>query len=270
MDEIKVEDVTLENVNKSSFVCLNEANQPEGDVRKGCLQKQRWLEKELKKGKLASKMALKGNNAVGIINFKHDTDQKVIEIYCIWVPKKDFWREHIATKLLESVIEYAKTPIKSFNIEPALAITVLPFDGAMPGQQKAYDFYKRRGFLETPENSHYLYLPIKEGFIYQPPTALTKVYIPQEEDKGKLVIIDEPSFCPLNYFIGRKIETLVKMIEPKIEVLWIDKFEQPDEAKKRGDVSGGIIYGHHIQTFVFDEEEFNKEVKEVLWRLKAQ
>jgi len=57
------------------------------------------------------------------------------------------------------------------------------------------------GFKQVGVDPDFLYYPLEEGFIYQPIKEKEVEYIPQEEDKGKVLLIHRPSHCPLSFFL---------------------------------------------------------------------
>lgn len=78
-----------------------------------------------------------------------------------------------------------------------------PFLGEQPGQYPASSFFRDMGFKQV-EDPGLLYYPLKHGFVYRPVGRVGPNYVPQEDDKGRVVIIYSPSFCPWSYFFLRK------------------------------------------------------------------
>lgn len=75
-----------------------------------------------------------------------------------------------------------RSPKSWFGGRPPLALVTEPFPGEMPGQ---------------------LYYPSKHNFVYRPVKRSRPNCMPQEDDKGKVVIIYGPSFCPWSYLFLR-------------------------------------------------------------------
>ena len=109
-----------------------------------------------------------------------------------------------------------------------------------------------------------MFYPLEEGFIYQPVKEEEVEYIPQEEDKGKVLLIHGPSHCPFSYFFLKKAEQIIKEIAPGISIRWIDKSKEPEEVRKRGNIEGCFVNAKAIKSYVSDKEDFKKEVTEAL------
>lgn len=131
----------------------------------------------------------------------------------------------------------------------------------MPGQYPARDFFKDMGFKQVEEDPSMLYYPLKQSFVYRPIKRRESVYMPQEDDKGKVVIMYSPSFCPWFYFFLKKSEQEIGKAVQGLHVRWINSSEEPAEAEKRGISEGLIVNGRLIRTFILDDREaFLKEV----------
>ena len=90
--------------------------------------------------------------------------------------------------------------------------------------------------------------------------------LPQDEDKGKVLIFRGPNWCPFTYpYFLKRMERYIREINPKVSIRWIDSAEEPAELKKRNiDVGDCIVNARLIQSFVLDEEGFKSEVKAAL------
>jgi hypothetical protein len=110
-----------------------------------------------------------------------------------------------------------------------------------------------------------LYYPLQEGFTYPPVEEEQAQYVPQQEDKGKVVIVYGPSFCPFSYVFLKRAEGMIREIAPKIPIRWIDRSAEPEEVGKRGSVEGCVVNARQVKSFVLDQEGFRKEVTEALY-----
>jgi hypothetical protein len=109
-----------------------------------------------------------------------------------------------------------------------------------------------------------IYYPIKEGFIYRPVSIKRADYIPQKEDRGKVLIIYGPSPCPFSYVFLKRAEQAIANVAPSVPIRWVDRTKEPEEALKRGNVDGCIVNARFINSFVLNREDFENEVKEAL------
>jgi hypothetical protein len=187
----------------------------------------------------------------------------VVYIYCIFVPEDNHLQKGIATKLFSSLKADMKKPKIWFDNKPALALVTRTFAGEKPGQFSARLFFKKMGFKQVGEDPDFLYYPLEEGFIYQL-SEKENEYIPQEEDKGKALLICGPSYCPFTYAFQKKAEKTIKEIAPGIPIRWIDSSQEPDEVRKRGNIEGCVVNTKPIKSFVLDRVDFKKEVIEAL------
>jgi len=165
---------------------------------------------------------------------------------------------------LSSLVAEIRAPKCWFGNETALALVTKTFPGEQQGQYPARLFFKNMGFKQVGENPDFLYFPLREGFIYQTAEEEQSEYIPQEEDKGKVLMVYGPSSCPFSYVFLKKAEQAIEEIAPSIPIKWMNSVEVPDEVKKRGNVEGCIVNGRYIRSFVLEREAFQKEVMEAL------
>ncbi len=114
------------------------------------------------------------------------------------------------------------------------------------------------------EDPDFLYYPLEEGFIYQPVKEKGAEYIPQEEDKDKVLLVHGPSYCSFSYFFLKMTEQTIKEIAPGIPIRWIDSWKEPEEIRKRGNIEGCIVNAKAIKSLVLDRVGFKKEATEAL------
>ena len=244
-------------------------------------EKRKWAKKMLQMWGSFAKLAYIEQTPVGLIQYRPVPAEKVIYVYCIYVPEKEQWQKGIATQLLFHLIEDAKK--SRFDNEPPLALVTktFPVEDGYPARL----FFTRRGFNRMEK---FLYHPLKEDFVYRsvekimeciPQEDLSLIetftdgiqkeikYIPQKEDVGKVLIIYGPSFCPFSCVFLKKSEQIIKEIAPEIPVRWMSKSDEPMETEKRGNAEGCIVNAKLIRSSVFDRENVQKEVAEALKEL---
>ncbi|MGY0288961.1 MAG: hypothetical protein ACUX7D_09445 [Candidatus Methanodesulfokora washburnensis] len=131
----------------------------------------------------------------------------------------------------------------------------------MPGQYPARNFFIDMGFKQVGEDPGLLYYPLKHGFVYRAIKRSRPNYMPQEDGKGKVVIIYGPSFCPWSYLFLKKSGQEIEKAVHGVRIRWINSLEEPAEAEKRGISEGVIVNGRLISSFILDDREaFIKEV----------
>jgi hypothetical protein len=163
-------------------------------------------------------------------------------------------------------MEDVEKPLSWFNNKRPLALVTRTFPGEAPGQLTARSFFKKKGFKQIGKDPDYLYYPLEASFVYQPLRKKELEYIPQEEDKGRVLIICGPNSCPAThpYFLKR-MEKYIREIDSEIPILWLDKSEEPEEVNKRNvDIGNCIVNAKHIKSFVLDKKNFQKEVRDAL------
>jgi hypothetical protein len=140
------------------------------------------------------------------------------------------------------------------------------FPGGDPGQYTAREFFMRKGFRQIREDADHLYYPLKAGFVYRPVEKKKVAYIPQDEDKGKVVIISGPDWCPAAYpYFPKRTEKYIRETYPEVSIRWIDSSEEPEEVSKRNvSVGDCIVNARLMPSYVLDKDGFEKEVRAAL------
>jgi len=225
----------------------------------GAEVKKRWAIEMLKKFGSFAKIAYLNGKPAGIIQYQLRPDERLVVIDCIFVPEKENLRKGIGKTLFQSLLDDMQRPKLYFGDDTPSGFVISAFQ--VPGRYPQSEFFKRMGFKQACEDyPSLLYYSLKKDFVYKPKT---RSYIPQEEDKGRALIFYNPN-CPFSMYFSEKIKELVIEVAPDIPVRMINEFEEADEVAKRGNVSLCIVNQRPIQSFFFDKENFQKEVKEAL------
>lgn len=265
MDKIRVDDIIDKNIQDLCQVCVPSEKRDDPYFVKGVEEKRRWAVEMLHKWGPFAKLAYQGSTAIGLIQYKPVPDERVVFIYCIYIPDSEHWRKGAANQLLSRVIEEMEEPKAWFGDQPPLALVTETFPGERPGQYPAHRFFTQKGFKQAGENPDVLYFPLREDFVYRPACDKKEVeYIPQEEDKGKALIIHGSSSCPYSYPFLKIAEESIRMAAPEIPIRWIDHFQEPEEASRRGLREGCVVNAKPIKTFVLEKEGFREEVSRAL------
>lgn len=266
MKEIIIKDVTKENIEDLCQICIPPTKEDDPDYVKGVEEKMKWAAGMLQKWGSFAKIAYRDDIPVGLVQYKPIPAENIVHIDCIYVPRKKYWRKGITTQLLSSLLEDIKKPMSWFDNKRASAFVTKTFPGGAPDQYTAHLFFKKKGFKHVGKDLDFLYYPLKEGFVYKPVKKKEVEYIPQEEDKEKVLIICGPDSCPATYpHFLKRMERYIREIDSKIPILWIDASEESEKVKKRNvDIGDCMVNAKRIKSFVLAKENFQKEVKEAL------
>ncbi|MBP7733528.1 MAG: GNAT family N-acetyltransferase [Caldisericia bacterium] len=271
MPEIKVLPITSETIQCASYVCSDPADVGLELADQGCTLKTQWAEAEIKKGFVPGFVAWLDGKPAGIFNLEHREESKIISIKCIWVPRKSHWDKGVASKIMQKLIDYAKS-CECFNGKPAVAIIAQPFDGGYPEQKKWFEFMVKKGFTTTPEDNCILYYPVETGYVYHKDPQrdgffednATKDYIPQSEDKDRILVIESPIMCPYYHVFFAKAAAQLKELKPELEVVFLNAETDNTEVAKRGDFRGLIVRGHKVTSPSYYFDKFMEEAKKYL------
>jgi hypothetical protein len=264
VDEIRIVNVGEGHIEDLCRLCVPPEKRDEPEFVRGMEEKGKWAVKMLHKWGSFAKLAYRGSAPVGLIQYGPIPQERVVSIFCIYVPDREHWRLNAASKLLASSIKELEKPKDWFGGRPALALVTRTFSGEKPDQYSARSFFLRKGFQQVGDDSDLLEFPLIEDSTYQAVTEEEVNYIPQEEDKGMVVIIHGPTFCPYSYVFLKRAERLITEVAPRAQIRWIDSSVEPEETEKRGLDEGCVINAKHIKAFVFQEEDFKAEVSQAL------
>ncbi|MGB9717882.1 MAG: GNAT family N-acetyltransferase [Thermoproteota archaeon] len=260
-ESIRVVEASESNLDDLCGLCVPSGRQADPGFMMGVELKKNWARGMLKRWGSVAKIAYLGETPAGLVQYVPVPEEMIVHITCIFVPHREHWRKGVGKRLLTSLIEEMKRPKSWFGGEPPSALVTRPFPGEKPGQYPAISFFKNMGFKQVEEDPGLLYYPLKQGFVYRPVRRREPAYMPQEDDKGKLVIVYSPSFCPWSYFFLKKSEQEIEKAVQGLHVRWINSSEEPAEAEKRGISEGVIVNGRLIRSFILDDREaFIKEV----------
>ncbi|MGQ9690961.1 MAG: GNAT family N-acetyltransferase, partial [Thermoproteota archaeon] len=239
-DDIRVIEVSEKNIDDLCQLCVTSEKRYDASFMKGTELKKTWVKDTLSRWGAVAKIAYLGETPAGLIQYMPIPDEMVVRIICIFVPHREHWRKGIGRQLLTSLVKDMRNPKSWFDGESPSALVTRPFPGEQHGQYSARSFFKDMGFKQVEEDPSLLYYPIRHGFIYKPIEREESNYIPQEDDKGKVVILYRPSFCPFSYVFLKRSEQEIEKAVPDISIRWINSSEEPAEAERRG-ISDGII-----------------------------
>jgi len=168
MDEVRIRDVAGENMDDLCRICIPSVKRDDPTFITGMQEKREWALEMLQTWKSFARLAYEGSAAAGLIQYKPVPAERVVHIYCIFVPEREHWQKGIATQLLSSLMEEMREPKVWFGDEPALALVTRTFPGGKSGQYPARLFFAKMGFKQVGEDPDFLYYPLRKGFTYQP------------------------------------------------------------------------------------------------------
>ena len=266
MDEIAIKDVTEENIDDLCRVCVSPDMRSNPDWIRGAADKKKWAAEMFPKWGSFAKVAYENGNPAGMIQYRPSLEERVVCIDCMYVPVQKYWGRGIGSRLLRSLMEDVKEPMKWFDNRRPLALVTKTFLGGEPEQYTAREFFSRKGFRQIGGDPDHLYYPLQPGFTYKPIPKKEVRHVPQDEDKGKVVIISGPDYCPATYpYFLKRMEKYIREIDPGVYIRWIDSSEEPEEVSKRNvSVGACIVNGRLIKSYVLDKDSFQKEVRAAL------
>lgn len=259
MGKLEVIDVKLENVDDLVSLCVPPDKKDDPYFVEGMNAKRRWATKALEKYGSIAKLAYLNSKPVGLLQYLPNSEERLVDITCIFVPARENLRKGIGKNLLKALIEDVKTK-PTFN-KDLYARALVTFAFEVPGWFPQHKFYRRMGFKEANGDDRFLlYYPIEEGYVH---VSKEKNFVPQEEDKGKAIVFFDPS-CPFSFLFSEKMKESMREVAPNIPISVIDIFWQQEETKKRGQVPSCVVNGKPITSFFMDQKNFQKEVKKAI------
>ncbi|MDH4068066.1 MAG: GNAT family N-acetyltransferase [Dehalococcoidia bacterium] len=266
MDEIDVRDVTTENLDDLCWVCVSPEKRDDPDWIRGVADKKKWAVEALAEWGPFAKVAYHNGSAAGMIHYRPLSEERVVHIDCIYVLVSSHWRKGIATRLLSSLMEDVKKRMRWFDNRRPLALVTKTFLGGAPEQYTAREFFTKKGFRQIGEGPDHLYYPLEAGFVYKPVPKKEVGYIPQDEDRGKVVIISGPDYCPATYpFFLKRTEKYIRETYLEVPIRWVDSSEEPAEVRKRNVAVGDCIVNARLMpSYVLDKDGFEREAKAAL------
>jgi GNAT superfamily N-acetyltransferase len=266
MDEISVKNVTERNVDDLCWVCVSPDIRDDPDWIRGAADKKKWAAEMLPKWGPFAKVAYQNGSPAGMIQYHPLPEERVVQIDCVYVQAASCWRKGIGSRLLSSLLEDVKKLMSWFDNRRPLALVTTTFPGGDPGQYTAREFFSRKGFRQIGEDPDYLYYPLQPGFVYRPVEKKKVAYIPQDEDKGEVVFVCGPDWCPATYpYFLRRTERHIRKMYPRVPIRWIDSSKESEEVSKRNvSVGDCIVNARLMPSYILDKDGFEKEVKAAL------
>lgn len=266
MDETDVRDVTEESVDDLCWVCVSPEKRDDPDWIRGVADKKKWAIGTLRNWGLFAKVAYQDGSPAGMMQYRALPGERVVQIDCVYVLISSCWRKGIGSRLLSSLLEDVREPMHWFDNRRPLALVTKTFPGGAREQYTAREFFTRKGFRRIGEEPDRLYYPLKAGFVYKPVERKEVGHIPQDEDKGKVVLVSGPDWCPATYpYFLKRTERYIRDTYPEVSVRWIDSSQEPEEVRKRNVAVGDCIVNARLMpSYVLDKDSFQKEVKAAL------
>jgi GNAT superfamily N-acetyltransferase len=259
MENLEIRAVNSENVDALINLCIPADKKDDPFFVEGMKAKKRWATRVLEDYGSFAKLAYLGSSLVGLIQYRLNREERLVEIGCIFVPEEQHNRKGIAKSLLEALIKDMKNPQPAFGNDIPLALVTYAFE--VPGRYPQHEFYQRMGFKRVTEDEPFLlYYPLKKGYVH---VRKEEKFTPQEEDKGKVLIFFSPS-CPWSIYFSEKTKESVRAAAPDILIRTIDMFWEIQEVKNRGRPCSCVVNGKPIEVLFMDKENFQKEVKKAL------
>lgn len=268
MDEISITDVAVASLDDLCRVCVPADRMHDPDWARGAAEKKAWAADMLERRLWFAKLAYLEGDAVGMIQYRSIPEERVVAIDCIYVPPGKGLRKGVASRLFSSLMADLNKPMVWFDCRPPSAIVVNTFEGGAHDQYTAREFFTKKGFKQIGRDPDHLVYPMETGYVYRPVEGMAAVYVPQDEDSGRAILVCGPNMCPATYpFFLKKMERHIRQVCPEVPITWLDAAQQPEEARKRRVEPGDcIVNARRINTSVLDKEGFQREVRAALGR----
>jgi len=258
---MRIENLQESNIEDLIYVCSSK-RLSDPVHQQGIKLKRRWLREMSEKCGSCAKIAYYNDKPVAqILYYPEEADvakafrrENVLVINCIYNPTEEAQKLGIGTRLLQSVIQDAKQRKTCLGNRPCKIILAKAFNTGellpMP------DFYKKNGFLPTPEGN-LLYLPIEGDYEPAPPVG---DYEPLPEDRNKALIFYSP-ICQFSYQFAKKVEEIIQEVMPNIKIETVNEWEKPEESMRRKNW-WLIVNAKPIKTFFMETEKFKEEIRQ--------
>ena len=246
--KLLIQDVTLKNIDDFIDICIPKNLKDKKYITDGRKEKLKWIISVLENSGKVGKIAYVNSEPIGMIQYLEKPDENIIDINCIFIPNKIFHKKGIAKRLVEELIFEIKDNL-AFN-----AITINAFE--IPSFYSQKDFFKKLGFKQVLNGDEsFLYYSLRPDFVM----TQVKTYIPQAEDKNKILVFFDPS-CPFCTSFLENYEQILKEILPDYPIIVINKFTELNEIKKRGKIPNCVVNNLVINSFFTEREKFKEEV----------
>lgn len=259
MYSVEISDLSIENVDDVFRICSH--SKLSDPIQKiGIRLKRRWLLEILEKNGPPTKIAYIDGKPVAqilfypeaAIPFISNPRKDVILIHCIYNPFPEARGKGASTLLLRSLIDDCRSGLRILEGRKCAFIIAKPFE---TGGGSLDSFYSKQGFKRGRDE---LFLEVSEA--YKP--RVETEYKPLPEDEGKALIFYNP-LCEYSYPFAVKVRSLLKEIEPKLEIELVDEWMRPWESIKRGN-RWLIVNATPIRSFWIERDAFRREVESAL------
>jgi predicted GNAT family acetyltransferase len=262
-EKVRIENLQESNIDDLIHVCSGKKLTDPVHMR-GVELKKHWLREMLEKYGSCAKIAFYGEKPVAqILYYPEEADitkasrrKNVLIIQCVYNPMPEAQKRGIGTQLLRSVIQDAKNRKTPLGLSPCRFMLARAFN---TGEFLSLtDFYRKNGFLPTPEENLYC-LQMEAGYESAKPVGK---YKPLPEDKNKAIIFYSPT-CQFSYPFALRTSEIIKEVAPQIEIEFVNEWEKAEEAIKRRN-QWLVVNSKPIHTFFMDTDRFKTEIRQAL------
>lgn len=265
---LKVEDLTLENLNDVFVICSN-ASRPEDEfVAKGREIRTKWLTNMLEKHGSCVKIAYNDEKPIAqlvyypeeVMKYIHNGRKDVIHIQCVYNAFQEAQGLGAGGTLIRSLIKDSEEGLASLNGRQASYIVGYPFPSAEG--ILLTDFYSKMGFKQGLDEFYY-----EVSGKYSPRGMID--YSPLKEDKGRVVIFYNPT-CEFGYFYANHVKQILQETFENIPVfiydVWRDHEEYLNRPQQAVVAARVIVNQQTVNDFRFwtDAEGWLEEVRDKL------
>ena len=256
---ITVREVTLDNLEDVFKVCSRDRLGSPTQM-KGIAIKRNWMKHMIRRYGPVSMVAYYGGEpAAQAMYYPEETlpyelhpRRGVLRVECIYNSSPETRGRGVGKALLERLVAEAHRGLGCMGGECRFIVAEAFNTGEGVSME---DFYLSNGFMRGDGE---LYLPVHGD--YEPKERVS--YTPAEEDRGRAIVFYNRN-CEYSYPFALRIEEVLSDVAPDLPVTFIDVWDEPGEAARRG-VKYLVVNARPINSHIGNRDAFKAEVAEAL------
>jgi GNAT superfamily N-acetyltransferase len=259
MGLISVKEVTLDNLEDVFKVCSrNKLDSP--TQMKGMAIKRDWMKRMIRRYGPVSMVAYYGGEPAAqamyypeeALPYEPNPRKGVLRVECIYNSSPETRGRGVSKALFEHLTAEAYRGLRCMGGECRFMVAEAFNTGEGVSME---DFYLSNGFRRGDGE---LYRPVHGD--YEPKERMN--YTAAEEDRGRAIVFYNRN-CEYSYPFALRIEEALSEVASDLPVTFIDMWDQPGEAARRG-VRYLVVNAKPINSHIGNRDAFKAEVAEAL------